>query len=89
MQTQEIKKAHKKVLQGVVSSAKSSKTIVVTVERRFMHSFYKKHVVSHKKFHAHDEKEIANEGDRVKIISCRPLSAKKRWRLLEVVEIKK
>lgn len=76
----------KKVLKGVVTSAKSTKTIVVTVERRFMHALYKKHVISHKKFHAHDEKEIGKNGDVVKIISCRPLSAKKRWRLLEVTK---
>lgn len=69
---------YRKTLQGVVTSTKSAKTIVVTVERKFMHSFYKKHVVFHKKFHAHDEHEKAKDGDRVKIISCRPLSAKKR-----------
>ncbi|GCE63968.1 30S ribosomal protein S17 [Candidatus Mycoplasma haematohominis] len=76
----------KKVLQGVITSTKSAKTIVVTVERKFMHALYKKHVVSHKKFHAHDEKEEGKDGDLVKIISCRPLSAKKRWRLLEITK---
>ncbi|AEG73756.1 30S ribosomal protein S17 [Mycoplasma haemofelis Ohio2] len=79
-------KSRKKVLQGVVTSTKSSKTIVVTVERDFMHSFYKKRVTVHKKFHAHDELETAKEGDKVKIISCRPFSALKRWRLLEVIQ---
>ncbi|OAL10372.1 30S ribosomal protein S17 [Candidatus Mycoplasma haematobovis] len=77
--------ANKKVLQGTVVSTKSSKTIVVSVERNFMHSFYKKRVTVHKKFHAHDENEKAKEGDKVRIISCRPLSALKRWRLLEVL----
>lgn len=67
-----------KVLQGIVTSTKSTKTIVVTVERKHMHSLYKKYILSHKKFHAHDEREEAKMGDFVAIMSCRPLSAKKR-----------
>lgn len=78
--------SRKKVLRGVVTSTKSSKTIVVSVEKVFIHPIYKKRITSHKKFHAHDEKEVVSEGDVVKIISCRPLSAKKRWRLLEIVQ---
>lgn len=68
----------KKIIQGVVTSTKSAKTIVVTAERRFMHSIYKKRITTHKKFHAHDEKEVGKEGDVVRIVSCRPISAKKR-----------
>ena len=63
-----------------------TKTIVVRVERRFQHPKFKKVVTSYAKFYAHDEKETANVGDRVKIEETRPLSKTKSWRLVDVVE---
>ena len=62
------------------------KTITVTVERRLRHPIYGKFVKKSKKFMAHDEKNDCNIGDTVKIMESRPLSAKKRWRLVEVIE---
>lgn len=71
---------------GEVVSNKMNKTIVVEVERRFPHPQFKKIVTAYKKFYAHDEKNEAKPGDRVRIIETRPLSKLKRWRLVEVVE---
>lgn len=71
---------------GEVISNKMNKTIVVEVERRFPHPQFKKIVTAYKKFYAHDEKNEAKPGDRVRIIETRPLSKLKRWRLVEVVE---
>ena len=62
------------------------KTIIVRVERRFRHPKFKKVVTQYKKFYAHDEKEEAKVGDRVRIEETRPLSKTKSWRLVEVVE---
>lgn len=76
----------RRVLQGVVSSAKMDKTITVQVERRFAHSKYGKFVRTHKKYHAHDETSEASVGDVVEIVSTRPLSKLKRWRLVRIVE---
>ena len=70
---------------GRVVSAKMNKTIVVEVERRFPHPLYKKVISRKKKFHAHDERGEAREGDIVRIVECRPLSRTKRWRLVEIV----
>lgn len=71
---------------GVVASDKMDKTITVTVSRRLKHPIYGKFVKKSKKFFAHDPENTCKEGDTVKIEECRPLSAKKRWRLLEVIE---
>ena len=71
---------------GEVISNKMTKTIVVRVERRFPHPRFKKVVTSYKKFYAHDEKNEAKPGDRVRIEETRPLSKMKRWRLVEVVD---
>jgi len=71
---------------GEVISAKMAKTIVVRVERRFPHPKYRKVVTAYTKFYAHDEKNEAKAGDRVRIQETRPLSKLKRWRLVEVVE---
>ncbi len=71
---------------GEVISNKMNKTIVVRVERRFPHPKFKKVVTGYKKFYAHDEKNEAKVGDRVRIEETRPLSKTKRWRLVEVVE---
>jgi small subunit ribosomal protein S17 len=71
---------------GEVLSNKMSKTIVVRVERRFPHPRFKKVVTQYKKFYAHDEKNEAKVGDRVRIQETRPLSKTKSWRLVEIVE---
>lgn len=81
-----VKKPHKRVLQGVVVSEKTDKTIVVKVERQVAHPLYKKYYKESKKFMAHDETNNAHQGDTVKIRECRPLSALKRWELFEIVE---
>jgi small subunit ribosomal protein S17 len=71
---------------GEVISNKMTKTIVVQVERRFPHPRFKKVVTGYKKFYAHDEKNEAKVGDRVRIEETRPMSKIKRWRLIAVVE---
>lgn len=71
---------------GVVTSNKMTKTITVSVERRLQHPIYGKFVKSTKKFMAHDEKSECNIGDLVRIMETRPLSKRKRWRLVEVIE---
>ncbi len=71
---------------GVVSSDKMDKTITVSVIRRLKHPIYGKYVKKTTKFMAHDEKNDCHTGDTVKIIESRPLSAKKRWRVIEVLE---
>ncbi len=71
---------------GVVSSNRMDKTITVSVERKVKHPLYGKFVKKSTKFHAHDEKNECNIGDTVKIMETRPLSATKRWRLVEIVE---
>ncbi len=76
----------RKVLQGIVVSDKMQKTIVVNVETKTKHPLYKKLVITHKKYHAHDEKEECKIGDFVEIIETRPLSALKRWRLNSIIE---
>lgn len=75
-----------KTLQGVVSSDKGDKTIVVTVATRKTHPIYKKQYTSSKKFIAHDEKNEAHSGDTVVIAETRPLSARKRHTLVKIVE---
>jgi len=71
---------------GQVIANKMTKTIIVRVERRFPHPKFKKVITGYKKFYAHDEKNQAKVGDRVRIEETRPLSKTKRWRLVEVVE---
>jgi len=72
----------RRVLEGVVVSAKSAKTVIVRVERRVMHPVYKKFVTSSKRYHAHDEERRFKEGDLVRIQECRPLSRLKHWEVL-------
>ena len=71
---------------GVVTSNKMQKTITVSVERRLRHPIYGKFVKKTKKFLAHDEDNTCKIGDMVRIMETRPLSKRKRWRLVEVVE---
>ena len=76
----------KRILQGTVVSDKGDKTVVVKVERRVKHPLYAKIIRLSKKYHAHDEDNAAGIGDRVRVMETRPLSATKRWRLLDIVE---
>ena len=76
----------RKVRQGTVSSIMGNKSIVVTTTERKRHPKYGKMMTSTKKFHVHDEENTAGVGDTVRIMETRPLSATKRWRLVEIVE---
>ncbi len=69
----------KRILQGVVVSDSGDKTIIVRVERRFIHPIYKKYVSRSKKYAAHDEENRYHTGDAVRIEESRPISKRKRW----------
>lgn len=71
---------------GVVVSDKMNKSITVNIERRVKHPMYGKFVKTSKKFIAHDENNDCNIGDTVSIMETRPLSKRKRWRLVEILE---
>jgi len=71
---------------GIVTSSKMDKSIVVIVERKVKHPKYGKYIKKSSKFVAHDEKNDCNEGDTVKITETRPLSKRKNWRLMEILE---
>ena len=73
----------KKVLKGIIISAKNNKTVVVEVTRKFKHPFYEKVIKRSKKYHAHDEKNKYKEGEKVSIIECKPFSKKKTWQVIE------
>ena len=73
-------------VQGVVVSDKMDKTIVVLVEDRVKHPLYGKVMTKSSRLKAHDEQNEAGIGDRVRVMETRPLSATKRWRLIEIVE---
>jgi small subunit ribosomal protein S17 len=73
----------KRILQGVVVSDKQDKTVVVKVERRFLHPVMKKTVRRTKNYHAHDEKNAHKVGDQVRIEESRPLSKLKNWVVVE------
>lgn len=72
----------RRVLQGVVVSDKQDKTVVVKVERRFMHPLYKKFIKRSKKYAAHDENNSFKIGDLVKIIETKPISKNKTWEVV-------
>lgn len=78
-------RTHRKQRVGVVVSDVMDKTIVVSVERRERHPQYGKEIRRYTKFHAHDLKNEAHKGDRVRIEETRPISRLKRWRLVEIV----
>ena len=84
--TLEAARAKRKERVGEVISNKMAKTIIVQVQRRYPHPKFKKVVTGYKKLYAHDEKNEAKVGDRVRLEETRPLSKTKRWRLVEVVE---
>jgi len=71
---------------GIVSSNAMNKSIVVTIELKKIHKKYGKFVKQSNKFVAHDEKDDCNVGDLVKIMETRPLSKRKCWRLVEIIE---
>ncbi len=77
--------SNKRVLEGVVVSNKADKTIIVEVERRFMHARYHKTIRAHKKYMAHDAENTCAIGDTVRIIESAPLSRRKRWSLQTVL----
>ncbi|BEH02907.1 30S ribosomal protein S17 [bioreactor metagenome] len=82
----EPRRAGRKVREGVVVSDKMDKTIVVAVADRVKHPLYGKVLSQTTKLKAHDEDNQAGVGDRVRVMETRPLSATKRWRLIEIVE---
>jgi small subunit ribosomal protein S17 len=79
-------KTGKKEFVGVVRSDKMDKTIVVSVETKTLHPLYKKYVVRSKRVKAHDEKNEAKIGDRVRVVECRTISKEKCWRLHAILE---
>ncbi len=79
-------RAERKVREGLVVSDKMAKTIVVALEDRVKHPMYGKVIRRTSKVKAHDEANSAGVGDRVRLMETRPLSATKRWRLVEILE---
>ncbi len=82
----EEKRGYRKTREGLVVSDKMQKTVVVAVEDRFKHPMYGKVVRRTSKLKAHDEAGTAGVGDRVLLMETRPLSATKRWRVVEILE---
>ncbi|HUJ75137.1 MAG TPA: 30S ribosomal protein S17 [bacterium] len=79
-------RAMRKVRQGVVVSNKMKNSIVVRVDRTVRHPKYQKVIKQTEKYMAHSEDPSVKEGDVVRIMECRPLSRRKRWRLVEIVQ---
>ena len=79
------KRSHRSQKVGIVYSDKMQKTVVVRVDRLVLHTRYRRYVRRTSKFMAHDELG-ATVGDRVRIVETRPLSARKRWRVMEIVQ---
>jgi len=71
---------------GLVTSNKMDKSVTISIIRKVPHPLYKKYSKKTTKLMAHDEKNECNIGDLVKVMETRPLSAKKRWRLVEIIE---
>lgn len=84
--TETTSRSNRKVRQGQVTSDKMDKTIVVRIDRTMRHPLYGKTFRTSSKLYAHDEKNDARLGDVVRVMETRPLSATKRWRLVEVVD---
>ena len=76
----------RRILQGEVVSNKCDKTVTVSVARRFMHPMYKKFITKSKKYAAHDENNQYQEGDKVSIRECRPISKSKCWEVVAKTE---
>jgi small subunit ribosomal protein S17 len=81
-----VERGKRKSKVGIVTSDKMNKSRVITVERNVKHPLYKKYVKKSSKFMAHDENNESKIGDRVRIMETRPLSALKRWRIVEILE---
>jgi small subunit ribosomal protein S17 len=86
MTTTQADRSDRKVREGIVVSDKMDKTITVEVSNRVKHGMYSKVMSRSSKLKAHDEQNTAGMGDRVLIMETRPLSATKRWRLVEILE---
>ncbi len=86
MTTSPADRSDRKVREGIVISDKMDKTITVEVSNRVKHGMYSKVLSRSSKLKAHDEQNTAGMGDRVLIMETRPLSATKRWRLVEILE---
>jgi len=86
MTTTQVDRSDRKVREGIVVSDKMDKTITVEVSNRVKHGMYSKVMSRSSKLKAHDEQNVAGMGDRVLIMETRPLSATKRWRLVEILE---
>ena len=84
--TAELSRNLRKERIGQVVSADMNKSIVVAVERKLKHPMYGKFVRKTTKFMAHDDKNEAGAGDTVRIMETRPISKRKRWRLVEIIE---
>ena len=76
----------RKTREGLVVSDKMDKTVVVAVEDRVQHALYRKTIRRTAKLKAHDEQNTAGVGDRVLLMETRPMSATKRWRVVEILE---
>lgn len=81
------KKGRKATKVGIVIAKKMAKTVTVLVERQLRHPLYKKIIKKRKKFLVHDEHERCQVGDVVRIVETRPLSARKRWRVVEILGV--
>jgi small subunit ribosomal protein S17 len=79
-------RGRRKVRNGIVVSDKMDKTATVEVERTYQHTTFKRVVRRRKKYLVHDGENTLKAGDRVRIIETRPLSKRKRWRLLEIID---
>jgi len=83
---EQVKRNLRKERIGIVTSDKMDKSVVVTETKRVKHPKYHKFVLRTKKYMVHDEKNEARVGDKVRIMETRPLSKKKRWRIVEIIE---
>jgi small subunit ribosomal protein S17 len=84
--TPALERGNRKVREGLVISDKTDKTVVVAVEDRVQHPLYGKTIRRTQKYKAHDEANSCGVGDRVLLMETRPLSATKRWRVVEILE---
>jgi len=81
-----MRETKRKAREGLVVSDRMDKTVVVRVDTRVQHPLYKRVIKRSARFKAHDEKNETHVGDRVRIMETRPLSATKRWRVVQILE---
>lgn len=79
-------RGQRKRLVGTVIGNRMDKTVVILVERLIRHAAYKKFVRRRAKYLAHDAGNVCGVGDKVRIVECRPLSKRKRWQVVDVIE---